>query len=98
MKFTHEYSKLKNDEFTTIRKNSGYYKKGDITSIETPNSKFRAGIIDDIPIKKRDITEIIAWKDADCKRKELIKMLEKWYGKKYDDYVLLYLKKIQEVK
>lgn len=92
MKFSKDYAKLRHNEFTTIRKNTGYYKCGSIRWIKTPSKCFSAEIINIIHIQKKDITEEIAYKDADCSKAELIVMLEKWYGKEFDDFVLITLR------
>ena len=42
---------------------------------------------------KKDITEELAQSDADCSREELIAMLEGWYGKEFDNFVLLTFEK-----
>lgn len=91
MRFTKNYSKLKNNRFTTIRKNTGYYKVGWIYDIMTPKSGFQAQVLSVTPIKKSDIDDELAISDADMTRNELIKMLERWYGKRYDDFVLMTL-------
>jgi hypothetical protein len=44
-------------------------------------------------MKKEDITVQTAMEDAECSREELIDKLEKWHGKKYDDFVLLVIGK-----
>lgn len=93
MRFSKSYSKLKRDEFTTIRKDTGYYypgKKVKVTLIES----FSAKVVNVKPISKSNITENLAQSDADCSRQELIAMLEKWYGKKCDNYVLITLRKV----
>ena len=96
MKFTKNYSKLKNRYFTTIRKNTGYYKVGWIYDIMTPSSGFQAQVLSATSIKKADIDDKLAMSDADMTRGELIKMLEKWYGKEYDDFILIRLARKKE--
>jgi len=93
MKFSKDYSKFKNPVFTTIRKNTQYYTYNSTHVIRTPIESFDVKIIELKPIKKIDITEKLAWNDADCCRSDLVAMLENWYGKAFDDYVLLTLKK-----
>lgn len=88
MKFTKEHSKLRNISFTTIRKNTGYYRVGNIYTIITPSERFKARIQSAKPITKADISDSIALADADMSAENLRKMLEKWYGKKYDNFVL----------
>ena len=94
MKFTQEYSKLENDYFHTIRKNTGAYKPNQIYSIRTPKQIFRAFCIRCDLIKKEEITKHLARVDADCSRDELIKKLEGWYGKKINDFVLIHFKRV----
>ncbi|HDY87413.1 MAG TPA: hypothetical protein ENH82_04765 [bacterium] len=94
MRFSKEYRKLKSNEFTTIRKNTGFHSAGCSRLINTPSDRFRATVVKAIPITKDGITEKIAMNDADCSRDDLISMLEGWYGKKFDDYVLLTLRKV----
>ncbi len=93
MRFSHEYSKLKKQVFTTIRRNSGYYRIGGLYGVDTPEQSFTAVVIDSKLIVKTDIDEALAHNDADMSAKELIGILERWYGKKYDDFVLLTLEK-----
>ena len=94
MIFSHEYTKLKKNCFHTIRMNTGRYRVGKIIKITTPSCKFSALVVGVDHIKKADIGDDLARKDADCSPDELIGMLEGWYGKRYDDYVLIHLKKI----
>jgi hypothetical protein len=94
MRFSEEYSKLRKKEFTTIRKNTGYYKVGSVRRITTPRQEFRAKVISSTPLAKRDITEELARKDADCSRDKLIEMLERWYGRRFDDFALLRLRRV----
>lgn len=93
MKFSKDYSKLDQNIFTTIRKMSTYYRVGDSYKIKAPTKEFRAIVVGWWPMKKAHISEQLAQDDADCSKAELIAMLEKWYGKKFDDFVLLTLKK-----
>ncbi len=91
MKFTKNYEKLGRTLFTTIRKNTGVYKLGNLYKIQTPNYDFYAKVIGLYPITKIQITDTLAITDAECSKIQLIQMLEKWYGKKFDDYVLITL-------
>lgn len=91
MKFSKEYRKLRRKSFTTIRKNLGYYQKGQIIEVITPKQGFIAEIQEIREITKDDITEDLAQRDADCSRRELIDLLEKWYGKDHDDFILIFL-------
>lgn len=91
MKFTKEYRKLRKNYFTTIRKNLGYYQKGQIIEVITPKQGFIAQIQEIRYITKEDITEELAWKDADCSRKDLVNMLERWYGPDFNDFILIFL-------
>lgn len=96
MRFSKDYSKLDNPIFTTIRKNTKHYRLGAGTEgckIQTPTRQFKAYLIEIKTLKKKQITEKLAHSDADCSKTELIAMLEKWYGKKFDDFLLLTLKK-----
>jgi hypothetical protein len=95
IRFSHEYSKLKKNCFTTIRKNTKYYQDGEIYKIVTPKQKFMARIAGRKETKKQWITEEIAWMDADCSREKLIKMLETWYGKKFNDFIFIFLRKVR---
>lgn len=96
IRFSKDYSKLKNPVFTTIRKNTSHYRIGSVHAIKTPSNSFVAKITDSIPLRKTNITEDLAESDADCSREELIGMLEKWYGKEFNDFVLLTLAKAKE--
>lgn len=91
MIFTKEHRKLKNTFFTTIRKNTGYYRTGRTYTIVTPSERFKATVQSAKPITKADISDSIALADADMSAENLRKMLEKWYGKKYDDFLLMRL-------
>lgn len=93
MIFTREYQKLKNKQFTTIRKNSGYYRWGATYKIKTPTETFKAIVTHFKPITKKEITDKVALADAECSAIELKKMLEKWYGKTYDDFIILTLER-----
>ena len=94
MKFTHEYRKLSEKVFTTIRKNTGFYKNGQAYRIDTPEQKFKAKVTGSIRIFKAEINDFLAQNDADMSAEELIALLEKWYGKKFDDFVLLTLERV----
>ena len=93
MKFSKDYSKLDSRIFTTIRKNTHHNRllgnTGNKIKIQTPTKEFRAYLIAKNKIKKKQITEKLARSDADCSKAELIAMLEKWYGKKFDDFLLI---------
>jgi len=91
MIFTKHYHKLNWFFFTTIRKNTGKYKLGNIYTMNTPTTKFKAKVIGLLPIKKKDITDDLARIDAEETKEGLIRMLDGWYGKKFDDYVLMTL-------
>lgn len=91
MIFTKEHSKLQNTSFTTIRKNTGYYQVGNTYTVMTPSDKFKVRVQSIVPLKKSDITDKMALADADMTADELRSMLENWYGKQYDDFILLKL-------
>jgi len=93
MIFSKNYSKFGLNIFTTIRKSTGFYKLGNIYKVKTPSKEFKVRLIECRKIDKDYITEQFAQNDADCSRAELIAMLEKWYGKKHDDFVLLVLQR-----
>ena len=97
MKFSKDYSKLNQTFFTTIRKNTRHYRSIGIRSraisIQSPTKEFKAYIIEIETLKKSQITEELALSDAECSRAELIAMLEKWYGKEFDDFILITLKR-----
>ena len=91
MIFSHEYSGLSKSRFTTIRVNSNYYKVGRIYQIRTPNQRFKAKVIKGELISKAQIDDSLAQNDADMSAEELVALLEKWYGKTFDDFILLTL-------
>ncbi len=95
MKFSHEYSKLSKKVFTTIRKNTNFYRIGQICQIQTPEQSFKAKVVGSGLIKKVEINDYLAQEDADMKAEKLIALLEKWYGKRFDDFVLLTLEKLE---
>lgn len=94
MIFTHEYSILKKKIFTTIRKNTHFYKIGHSHQIHTPEQNFKARVIKSKAISKFEIDDSLARSDADMSAGELILLLDRWYGKTFDDFVLLTLEKI----
>lgn len=91
MKFSKNYEKLGWVIFTTIRKNTGKYRLGDIHTMNTPMGKFNAKVIGLYLIKKEEITDSLANIDAETTKEGLIKMLDTWYGRGFDDYVLITL-------
>ena len=91
MKFSKDYEKLGWVVFTTIRKNTENYKLGHIYTIKTPQYSFKAKVIGLLPIKKKDITENLAQVDADVTAETLKRKLENWYGKEFNDYLLITL-------
>ena len=93
MRFSKNWTKLEQDVFTTIRKKTDYYYVNKLIKIRTPKGDFLAKIIDRKPMKKADITDDIAMKDADCSKEQLISILENWYGKNYDDFIFLTIRK-----
>ena len=60
-------------------------------TIVTPDDRFKARIICTGRLRKAEIDDILAKRDAATTADKLVKMLEKWYGKKYDDFVLITL-------
>lgn len=94
MKFSHSYSKLNYPVFTTIRQNKGYYEVGQRINIYTPELEFQAEIVSIRQIIKRNITFTMAQRDADCHPESLVDTLETWYGKRYDNFILITLMKI----
>lgn len=96
MKFSHHYTKLDYPIFTTIRQNKSYYKLGQQILIYEPNNIFKAEIVSIRKIIKNEITENIARRDADCSKEILIQKLKTWYGKEYNDFILLTLMKIED--
>lgn len=94
IKFIKQWSKLENNEFTTIRKFSNYYRPGQVATVETPVKIFKAVVFFVRPIKKSDITENIARLDADCSREELLVLLERFYGN-HEEFVLLGLRRVE---
>jgi hypothetical protein len=97
MKSSKDYSKFKNEVFTEIRKWQGNYNNiGDVKILHTPTQDITARIIYKKRIKKADMTEELAQTDFDDSRDALIKQLEIWYGKKFDDFALLKMKTLTE--
>lgn len=94
VKFSHEYIKLSKKIFSTIRRNNNRYKMGHIYQIRTPKQNFKAKVIGSELISKTEIDDHLAQSDADMiAGGELVTLLEKWYGKIYDNFVLLTLEK-----
>ena len=98
MKFSKNWSKLFWGTFTTIRKYGDYYKLGYAYPIETPTKTFYAEVVSTRRIKKEDITETIALRDADMSRDDLIKLLERFYGAEFNDFILVTLMSIDKEK
>jgi hypothetical protein len=94
MKFSHDWPKFSNHRFTTIRKDDGYYRTGRKYLCRTPTKTFYAKIVHMRHIRKEDITEEIAQADADTDKESLIKLLERFYGRDYDGFVLTTLEKV----
>jgi len=94
MIFTHEYSILKKKIFTTIRRNTSFYKVGHSYQIHTPEQSFKAKVIRVELINKLEIDDSLAQSDADMSAVDLILLLDRWYGKTFDDFVLLTLEKL----
>ena len=91
IRFSTNWEKLGWTIFTTIRKNTHSKLVGQIHTIRTPDGDFKAKIIGLYPIKKIEITDDLAFADADMTKDGLIRLLEGWYGKEFDDYVLITL-------
>ena len=91
IRFSQNWEKLNSVVFTTIRKNTGSKKLGQIHSIVTPIKTFKAKIIGLYPIRKSEISDILANYDADMNQDALIEMLEGWYGKTFDNFVIVTL-------
>ncbi|GAI93600.1 unnamed protein product, partial [marine sediment metagenome] len=89
----HEYRILKKKVFTSIRKNTGFYKIGHIYQINTPEQNFKAKVIEAEAISKFEIDDSLSQSDADMSAVDLIILLDKWYGKTFDDFVLLTLER-----
>lgn len=95
MKFFKQWSKLNYPVFTTIRQNKGYYQPGKVIKIQSPKEEFYAEIISIRYITKDDITPIIAFRDADCTKNELIDLLNKFYKEKSNNLILITLMKLK---
>jgi len=91
IRFSKNWEKLGWIVFTTIRKNTGSKKIGQVHTIKTPNEIFKAKVIGLYPIKKAEITNDLASVDANMNRIDLVSMLEKWYGRDFDDFILITL-------
>jgi len=94
MKFSQDWTKLSQPRFTTIRKSGGYYRVGRKYLCETPTTRFYAKVVHMRYILKQDITEDIAQADADTDKESLIKLLNRFYGKDYDGFVLMTLERV----
>lgn len=93
MRFSKDWEKLQQTYFTTVRKNTGIYQLGKTYTIQTPTQRFKAKVVVLEEIEKEGLTDGIAKEDIGGTRKELIKLLENWYGKKFNNFVLLGLKR-----
>lgn len=91
MKFTTQWKKLSYPVFTTIRQDKGYYKVGQNIPIETPKESFRAEIVSIREMTQYDITNTIAYRDADCSKEAFDNLLYRFYGNNIGDLILLTL-------
>lgn len=94
MKFSKEYSKLQYPIFTTIRQNKGYYKIGQKILITTPNNTFEAEIVSIRNIQLHQISETLAFRDADCTAEDLCTLMKKFYQSNANDLILITLMKV----
>jgi hypothetical protein len=94
MKFSQDWSKLSRPRFTTIREASGYYRIGRKYLCETPTTRFYAKIIHMHHLHKLEITEEIALADGETDKEGLIKRLDRFYSKDYDEFVLITMERV----
>jgi hypothetical protein len=91
MKFTKDWKKLDYPIFTTIRQDKGYYDIGQTINIETPTKKFQAEVVSIRRMTKNDITNTIAYRDADCSKEEFNELLYRFYKNNVGDLIMLIL-------
>jgi len=94
MKFSKQYSKLVYPIFTTIRQNKGYYNEGQVISVSTPETGFKAEIVSIRKLSTKHFTETIALRDADCSKGELMDLMHLYYKQDTDDLILITLMKV----
>jgi len=106
--FSHDYSKLKNDSFTTVRWTDKYYRVGRIYDIVLTNlglgyeqTLFQAKCVKIELRRINQLNEDFVRSDADCSLDEFIRMMKGWYKNKPDwkdinsEMQVLYLEKIR---
>jgi hypothetical protein len=89
--FSHEYSKLLQPTFSTIRRYDKNYQKGQIRWIRFPNGTFKKAEITFKHTKKwSELTDEFIIQDTDCKtRQEALELINSFYKRPIaDDEVL----------
>ena len=97
MRFTHDWQKLHEKLFTTIRKDGCCYQPGRTYGISTPSVQFRAKVLARQRIHLNEISNELALLDAEMSAQSLRKFLRKFYGKKTEYATLLVLLRVTEV-
>ena len=100
MKYTHNYSKLQNEGYTTIRRYNKGYKVGDIITEIYPNGKHQAKII---KIERQTLDRLfICFLEEDTDllfREDIYKLFQSFYKKPIDfeneKFYIYYLERIE---
>lgn len=98
LKFSHNYSKLNNRSFTTIRRRDKYA-VGEKVQVITPSKRFYAKIIEKWKAKLRDIPAGLLLRDTDMKtRREAESLLNSFYRNPIDEEEFLTIYRLQKEK
>jgi len=86
IKFSKEWSKLKDDFFLTVRwRDAKYVYNSIIPVIIKGKNRFYGQIVFTLNVKLRDLLyEQFTYYDADCDVKHYYSMLKRWYSRKPD--------------
>lgn len=82
IKFTHDYPKLDDEKFTTIRRYGGRYKVGEVYEVKAPSQRFIAFLVSK---EKKTLEEMstafLCYDTNTANREEAIKVLNSFYKK-----------------
>ena len=95
VEFSHEYSKLANDVFSTIRLHDKGLKVGEICNIKTPSRTFKAKLINKDQVKLAELSTEYLTNDTDTEtRVEALDVLNSFYSA-IEDVTILFFEKME---
>ena len=95
VEFSHEYSKLEHDVFSTIRLHDKGLKIGEICNIKTPSKAFKAKLINKDHVKLAELSTEFLINDTDTEtRKEALDVLNSFYNA-IEDVTVLFFEKME---